>query len=138
MKVSGTKQLNARLKAIRQTFKPAGKEWAEETVNQMRSRVPQKSGRLHRSFRVKNATQRKATVAGHYTAFFVDKGTVAHVIKPRKSPSLIFRVEGRTIFTKKVNHPRTRAQPFRERASHEALRRRPMAATLIKLWNRAA
>ena len=138
MKVSGTKQLNARLKAIRQTFKPAGKEWAEETVNQMRSRVPQKSGRLHRSFRVKNATQRKATVAGHYTAFFVDKGTVAHVIKPRKSPNLIFRVEGRTIFTKKVNHPRTRAQPFRERASLEALRRRPMAATLIKLWNRAA
>jgi len=138
VKVSGTKQLNARLKAIRQTFKPAGKEWAEETVNQMRSRVPQKSGRLHRSFRVKNATQRKATVAGHYTAFFVDKGTVAHVIKPRKSPNLIFRVEGRTIFTKKVNHPRTRAQPFRERASQEALRRRPMAATLIKLWNRAA
>jgi hypothetical protein len=85
-----------------------------------------------------DATQRKATVAGHYTAFFVDKGTVAHVIKPRKSPNLIFRVEGRTIFTKKVNHPRTRAQPFRERASQEALRRRPMAATLIKLWNRAA
>ncbi len=138
MKVKGTKQLNARLKAIKQTFKPAGREWAEEAVQLMRSDVPQKTGRLRRSFRVRSATQRRAQVGGHYSAFFIDRGTKAHVIRPRKAPRLIFRDEGRTIFARKVNHPATRAQPFRARAAREALRRRPMSATLSKLWNKAA
>lgn len=136
--LKGTKQLNARLRAIKQTFKPAGREWAEEAVELMRSDVPQKTGRLRRSFRVKSATQRRAQVGGHYTAFFIDKGTKAHLIKPRKAPRLVFQAGGRTIFARKVNHPATRAQPFRGRAAREALRRRPMAASLIRLWNKAA
>jgi hypothetical protein len=136
--LKGTKQLNARLRAIKQTFKPAGREWAEEAANQMRSDVPQKTGRLRRSFRVKSATQKRAQVGGHYTAFFIDKGTKAHAIRAKKAPRLIFQADGRTIFAKKVNHPATRAQPFRGRAAREALRRKPMAASLIKLWNKAA
>jgi hypothetical protein len=138
VKIQGTRELNARLKAIRQTFKPAGREWAEEAATIMRSSVPQRTGRLRRSFRVKSATQRRAAVGGHYTAFFVDRGTKAHPILARKAPRLIFQADGRTIFAKKVNHPATRAQPFRARAAEEALRRKPMAATLIKLWNKAA
>jgi len=136
--LKGSKQLNARLKAIKQTFKPAGREWAEETVALMRPAVPVRTGRLRESFRVKNATQRKATVSGHFSAYFIDKGTKAHTITARKSPRLIFKTGGRTIFAKKVNHPRTRARPFRQRAAEEALRRRPMAAELVKLWNQAA
>jgi len=136
--VKGTKQLNARLRAIKQTFKPAGREWAEEAVEVMRSSVPSKTGRLRRSFRVKSATQRRAQVGGHYTAFFIDKGTKAHAIRARKAPRMIFQAGGQTIFAKKVNHPATRAQPFRGRAAREALRRRPMAVSLIKLWNKAA
>ena len=138
MKVSGTRQLNARLRAIKQTFKPAGQAWAEETVDLMRGAVPVKTVRLRKSFRVKNASQRKATVSGHFSAYFIDKGTVAHPIKARKSSRLIFQAGGRTIFAKKVNHPRTRARPFRQRAAEEAIRRRPLAASLVKLWNKAA
>ena len=138
MALKGSKQLNARLKAIKQTFKPVGREWAEETVALMRPAVPVRTGRLRESFRVKNATQRKATVSGHFSAYFIDKGTKAHTITARKAPRLVFKTGGRTIFAKKVNHPATRAQPFRGRAAREALRRRPMAASLIRLWNKAA
>jgi hypothetical protein len=136
--IKGTRQLNARLKAIKQTFKLAGRDWAEEAAVIMRSSVPSRTGRLQRSFRVKSATQRRAHVGGHYSAFFVDRGTKAHTINAKRAPRLIFQAGGRTIFAKKVNHPATRAQPFRHRAATEALRRRPMAATLIKLWNKAA
>jgi hypothetical protein len=136
--IKGTRQLNARLRAIKQTFKPAGREWADEAASLMRSSVPSRTGRLQRSFRVKSATQRRAQVGGHYSAFFVDRGTKAHTINAKRAPRLIFQAGGRTIFAKKVNHPATRAQPFRHRAATEALRRKPMAATLIKLWNKAA
>jgi len=136
--IKGTKQLNARLRAIKQTFKPAGRAWADETVKLMRPAVPQRTGRLRRSFRVKNSTQRKATVAGHYSAYFVDKGPKSHNIKPRKAKMLSWRDGGQTIFAKRVHHPGYRGQPFRQRAAEEALRREPLAAQMIDLWNKAA
>lgn len=139
MSLKGGPELRARLKAIKQTFKPAGKEWADEVVVLAKGMVPSKTGRLRGSIRRKNATQRKATVAAHYSAFFVDKGTKRHDIHPRRSSSLVFQGRsGNTIFARKVDHPRTSAQPFRDRTAREALRRRPMAAAMIKLWNRAA
>lgn len=136
--VRGSRELRARLRAIQQTFKPAGREWAEEAAEIMSHAVPVRSGRLQRSFRVKNASQRRASVAGHFTAFFIDAGTKAHEIKARKAPRLIFNVGGNTIFAKKVNHPATKAAPFRERSAQEALRRKPLVTKLIELWNRAA
>jgi hypothetical protein len=42
------------------------------------------------------------------------------------------------VFAKKVDHPRTAAQPFRARIAHESLRRHPMVESLIRAWNEAA
>jgi len=100
--------------------------------------VPERTGRLARSFRVKNATQRRATVAGHYSAFMVDKGSIPHAIAPRKAKMLRWEANGRTIFARRVAHPGHRAQPFRQRSAEEAMRRKPMAASLVRLWNKAA
>jgi hypothetical protein len=136
--LQGSRELRARFKALRLVFKPAGKAWAEETVRQMRPRVPVRTGRLRRSFRVKNASQRKATVAGHFTAYFIDAGTKAHAIRPRKARSLRFEAGGRTIFSRKVEQRGLRARPFRQRAAEEALRREPLAGQVIDAWNKAA
>lgn len=138
MSLRGTSQLRARLKAIRLAFKPIGRSWADEYVHVARPMVPEKTGRLRRSLRRRNATQKRATVVAHYTAFFVDAGTVAHPIAPRKAGRLSWQDGGRTIFARRVLHPGTRARPFRVRAAHEALRRKPMAGQLIEQWNRAA
>lgn len=139
MKVSGTPELQRRLKALRLTFKAGGRLWADEAADVMRGMVPRRTGNLARSFRRRNATQRKATVAAHYSAFFVDAGSVAHEIRPKRAKRLAWQDRrGRTIFASKVQHPRTRPRPFRDRAAREALRRRPLSKTLVELWNRAA
>jgi hypothetical protein len=138
MSLKGGRELRARLKALRLAFKPIGREWADEYVDLARPRVPSRTGRLRRSFRRKNATQRKATVAGHFTAFFIDAGPKPHRIVPKKAKRLIFQAGGRTIFAKAVNHRGYRARPFRVRTMHDALRRKPMAEQIIDQWNRAA
>ena len=139
MALRGTPELRARLKAIRQTFKPIGKAWAETTRDELRHRTPRKTGLTANSYRVRNATQRKATVVGSFVANFLDAGTKEHTIKARRVGSLKFQgPEGRTIFAKKVHHPRTQGRPFKRAAAREGLRRNPMAAVLIDEWNRAA
>jgi hypothetical protein len=138
MALRGSPELRARLRALKLAFKPIGKAWATETVAQDRRRVPVKTGRLQRSIRVRNASQRKATVVAHYTASFIDVGTKEHDIVPKKASSLKFQVQGRTIFSKKVHKPRQAARPFEKAGAIEALRKTPMAATIVNEWNRAA
>jgi len=136
--LEGSTQLKARLKAIRETFKPLGREWADEVVTVARPMVPVVTGRLRNSIRRKSATGRKATVVAHYSASFIDAGTKAHGIKPKRAAGLYFTDAGQTVFAKKVDHPRTQARPFRVRAAQEGLRRHPLDEALIKQWNGAA
>jgi hypothetical protein len=133
----GGKELRARLKAISLSFKPAGKAWADETARQARPRVRVRTGRLRKSFRRRNATQKRATVVGHFTAYFIDAGVKPHTITAKRRP-LVFEAGGRTIFARKVHHRGFRARPFRQRAAEEGLRREPMAKHVIEQWNKAA
>jgi hypothetical protein len=137
MALKGKSELNARLRAIKQTFKPIGRAWADDDVAENRRRVPVKTGRLRASFRVRNATQRKAVVVGHYTANFIDAGTKAHD-ETAKGNAMRFAIGGKTMFAKKVHKRTTPAQRFKREAAMEALRKNPMAVELIKQWNNAA
>lgn len=138
-RLRGSDDLKRRLRAIGQAFKPIGRKWADETSDAARPKVPVRTGRLRRSFRRKNASMKRATVVGHYTAYFIDAGTKPHAIVPKRGGRLVFEGRGgRTIFARKVMHRGTRAQPFREKAAREGLRRTDMAGELIELWNDAA
>ena len=119
-------------------FKPYGLLWAETTADEARRRVPSKTGRLRQSFRKKNASQKRATVVGHYTGNFIDAGTKEHDIVPRKADRLIFHDRGQTIFARKVHKQRTAARPFKRASAEAALQRHPMSDALIAEWNRAA
>ena len=139
MALKGGPELRKRLRAISQSFKPIGKQWADDTVRLAKPRVPVRTGRLRQSIRRRNATQKRATVAAHYTAFFVDKGPKAHDIKARRAKGLVFEGRGgRTIFTPKVRHRGYAGRPFRKQAAQEALARNPAADEIIRAWNRAA
>ena len=138
MSLKGSDDLRRRLKAIGQSFKPIGRQWADTTAMLAKDRVPVKTGRLRKSIRRKNASMKRATVAAHYTATFVDGGTKAHDITAKTGGTLAFPGGGGTIFAKKVHHRGAKAQPFKKRAAEDALRRHPMAQTLIDEWNRAA
>jgi len=138
MSLKGSPELQRRLRAIGQTFKPVGRKWADTTVNLAKPAVPVKTGRLRKSIRRKNASMKRATVVAHFTAPMVDAGTKPHTIVPKRAKNLVFQAGGQTIFARKVHHRGARAQPFRQKAAREALRRTPMAEELIKLWNEAA
>ncbi len=137
--LQGSAEFRARLKAIAATkvFKPVGKQWADETVRLQRKDVPNRNtrwskGRLHDSIRRKSATMNKATVVGRYTAYFVDAGVKPHSLQRRKKSGTVFARAARK------GHPGYRARPFRAKSAREALRRFPMSAEVVALWNRAA
>lgn len=136
--LKGGPELRARLKAIRGVFKPLGREWADRTADEARRRVPVRAGNLRRSIRRRNATQRRATVVAHLSAFFVDSGAKPHEIEAKRKPRLIFEAGGRTIFAPRVSHPGQRAQPFRADSARAGLRGADPADLIRKLWNQAA
>ncbi len=135
MSLKGSPELRARLRNIKQTFKPVGKDWADDTVTLMKPMVPTRTGVSRASIRRRNATQRRATVVGSYVLYFLDHGTKAHDESPKKARVLRFSSGGNTIFARKVHKRATSGSHFRQRAALEALRRNPMAAQLIKQWN---
>jgi hypothetical protein len=137
MSLKGGPALKRRLKALKTGFKDYGRAWANGTVQEAKPKVPVATGKLRRSIRVRNANQRRATVVANYTAYFVDKGPKAHIIRAKRAPRLIFQAGGRTIFAKSVNHRGYRGRPFRHAAALASLRKNPMAAVVIKAWNQA-
>ena len=57
-------------------------------------------------------------------AGFVNDGTRPHQIRPVRAQALRFRVGGRIVYAKVVNHPGTRARPFLDRALREVAQAR--------------
>ena len=88
MSLKGAPELRARLRAIKLAFKPIGKSWATDTAAYAKGHVPRRTGRLQQSIRVRNASQKRATVVGHFSANFVDAGTKAHDETPKKKQTL--------------------------------------------------
>lgn len=144
MSLKGSPELKARLKAIgKNVFKPAGKDWADEAVRLGKQRVPNRNtkystGRLHDSIRRKSATQKKAIVIAHYSAYFVDHGVKPHSLQRRKSRPT-GRI-GRTVFESlaRKSHPGYRARPFRASIARDALKKYPVSQKVIAAWNEAA
>lgn len=137
--LKGAPELKARLRAIKQSFKPIGRQWADTTADLAPSYVPNRTGRLRGSFRRRHASMKRASVSAHYTATFVDGGTGPHSIAAKRGRTLAFQGRGgQPVFARKVHHRGARAQPFKKRVADEGLRRTPMAGTLIDEWNKAA
>ena len=136
--LKGSSELQARLRAIKETWKPVARKWGKTDVEEMRTKVPVRTGRLRRSFRVTSVSGKKVRVGGHFTGYFVDAGPKPHDIRPKGAGFLIFQAGGKTIFARKVHSRGYRARPFRQKAAEEALRKNPMAKELIDLWNKAA
>jgi hypothetical protein len=141
--LQGARELRARLKAMRQIFKPIGREWADATATSAKRRIQAAgavdTGKTVGSIRRRNASQRKATVVGHYPINFIDAGTRAHDIVPKKARMLRFEDRGgRTVFARKVHKRAQPARPFKAAAARDGLRDTNLRERLIELWNRAA
>ena len=135
MKLTGARELRARFKALRQVFKPIGRQWADGTVRRAKGRVRVRSGKTKNSIRRQNATQRKAAVSAGYGARFLDKGTVPHELRARKVRAMKFNVAGRPMFAKHVRHPGAKPQPFLRVSAREELASSDKVDTVIRAWN---
>jgi hypothetical protein len=140
MRLSGARELRARFKALRQVFKPLGRDWADRTVSQARGRVRVKSGKTRDSIRLKHATQRKAAVTASYGARFLDKGTQPHQLRAKRFAAMSFAHSrtGLPVFTRRVKHPGGRAYPFLRVSAREQLHSDDNIGHVIRAWNRAA
>lgn len=144
----GAQELRARLKALKLTYKEVGSRWGDDAVVRMQERVHSPHGRLKKSIRVKNRTQRKTTIAASYWALMINKGSRAHTIPKRKHPRLLTSGyqkgsrkptgPGGTIFGRKAEHRGHRAWPFIENSAREALDAHPETQAIIDAWNSAA
>lgn len=138
MSLKGSRELRRRLKAIRTVFKPAGRQWADETARIAKTMVPVRTGKTQRSIRRRNASQRKATVVGFYPVNFIDAGAKAHDEKPRKTRAMKLDVGGRTVFAKKVHKRAQQGNHFKKRAAERGLEKVDIVNDLLQLWNEAA
>lgn len=135
--LQGARELRARLKAIRTVFKPVGREWADRVVILAKPRIPYRTGKTRGSIRRANATLRKARVTGFYPVNFIDAGTKAHDVAPKKAKVLRFNIGGQPKFAKKAHIPQKAARPFKKEVARKALEQTDMLGRLIKLWNSA-
>jgi len=98
-------------------------------VNRAKILAPVKTGRLRGSIKSKRSgffsLRPKVTVYSNVAyAGFVNDGTRPHTIRPRRAKALRFRVGGRIVYARVVNHPGTKARPFLDRALEEIARPR--------------
>lgn len=86
-------------------------------LNRMRVTAPKDTGRMANSLKM-TMRVRRTFVAGRITASpkyttYVELGTRAHVIRPKRKKALRFvSRRGQVVIVKKVNHPGTRPRPF--------------------------
>lgn len=88
-------------------------ESANHILAEMESRVPVKTGKLRTSLSIRIETNK--VIIGPHTSYdaAVEFGSKPHVIVPKKPGGvLVFTVGGTKVFTRKVRHPGTRAQPY--------------------------
>ena len=134
----GSRELRARLRAIKTVFKPVGRQWTDETTRLARSRVKVVSGKTRNSIRRKNASLTRASVVASGGARFLEAGTVPHKIAAKRMQAMKFNVAGQPRFAKKVKHPGSRKQPFLRQSGRDALAKMDLLRELLDLWNKAA
>lgn len=91
---------------------------ARQVMNRAKILAPVDTGRLRASIRIES--RRLLTLRSVYTigsdvsyAPMVHDGTRPHQIRPKRPDGVLrFRMGGRIVYAKVVNHPGTRARPF--------------------------
>jgi hypothetical protein len=129
----GGSDLRARLAAVADVPPTLAAEWAAETVTRIRATKPP-SVRPQSSRFTTKATQRRAGVYGAFWWIFVDRGTKAHDIEPRRKKALRFESHGQTIFASRVHRKRMARRPFISKAAQASLHAAP--DIIVKAWNR--
>ena len=94
-------------------------EVSDEIFMDQTAHVPVKTGLLKSTIHIERSAGMRFIGPRHEMApydIFVAEGTKAHVIEAKPGKVLVFKVNGKTVFAKKVHHPGTQPQPFAEQS----------------------
>lgn len=104
--------------------------YAQEVQAQAQAKVPRDTGKLSNSITVQRPSQ-LVRIIGPTVPYgvYVEFGTGSrgefpgkpYEIKPKNKPYLIFQLNGKTVYAKKVTHPGIKAQPYMRPAVLAAL-----------------
>lgn len=130
----GGSALRARLENVLAVGPAFAGEWAEEAADEIRRTKPPSDRPASSKFTTK-ASATRGGVFGAFWWIFVDRGTKAHDITPRKAKALRFQVGRDTIFTAKVHRKRMARRPFITKAAQRALAGNTFADLVIQSWN---
>ena len=156
--LTGAPQLKARLKAVKDVPAPTMQRLGLATVAEAKRRVSVKTGVTRRTIRLASFSKRGAEVTVGGAGPYLEKGTRAHIIRPRRAKALRFPAKGvgttrggrvrsgelrrlgnsAYIFAKAVRHPGTKAKPFLLPAARAAIARLGLADIVVRRWNDAA
>lgn len=121
-----------------ETLQQLLEEAALTVASEAKKTAPKRTGFLAASigYRVLRGSAEVAATAPY--ASYVEYGTKPHMIYPKRVKVLIFRVGGKTIFSKRVQHPGSSPQPFMRRAveSFEPNLRGVLATLLEEVFKR--
>lgn len=136
-KLVGAEALQRRFKAISgpDAARTRMRLLGTEIVSRAKRDAPRKTSNLGRSIAVTEASDDHVTVDAQAAyAAYVEKGTRAHDIRPRRARALRFaataggarltgspRTGAPVVFAKVVHHPGTKAQPFLEPAARSTV-----------------
>lgn len=100
-----------------------------QTLNRGRVLSPWDTGNLRASHTMDIKVLRRKRVIGRVStrvnyALAVHEGAAPHVIRPRKKKALKFKMGGRTVIVRKVNHPGNEGRPWLRRAMTEVAHQR--------------
>ena len=152
VRITGDDDLIKRLKAIGEP-RPLLRQLQLAAVAEAKALVPRQTGHLARSIVPGSISGTSALVEARTPyAGYVEFGTAAHTIRPRKAATLAWPANasgrrlsgrrrtnsGRLIFAKQVRHPGTKAQPYLVPGAKAALLRGGFRDIVVRRWNRAA
>jgi hypothetical protein len=157
MRVEGVPELTARLEAVQDVPKTMLRRVGIRAVAEQKRRVARKTGNTARTIRLVSVTRTAATTDVSGAGPYLESGTKAHEIRPRRAKVLRFGAAGASktlggrvrtgevrrlgkgafVFARAVRHPGTKAQPFMVPGAEAALKAEGIDG-IVKAWNGAA
>lgn len=112
--------LEALVKGFRQEIMNRFIELSTDYIKEtMGNEVPVKTGKLRSSIKTEVSGETAKIGPTVYYWPYVEYGTSPHVIVPIRASVLAFEIAGETIFSQRVFHPGTTANPFIERTMQQ-------------------
>lgn len=139
MPLKGAAELRKRIQAVADSGRGLSRDWAEATVDEMRGRIPVRTGATQDSVRVGRTADDGAEVVASPVVYFLDSGTREHEISPKAAKVLRWSGSGGSpIFRPAAKIPRQRPRPIRDVSARAAFAKVGSSDRIVQAWNSAA